>query len=124
MAARGAWVGPAASLAVALVTGSFGGDHVALDLGPGGGRVEFDCGAGTIDEPVRVAADGRFSVGGHIPAVAGGVSRAQEGGGQVVRYVGTAIADTVIFTVATANGSPSPTYRVRRGQRPRLLRCR
>jgi hypothetical protein len=46
--------------------GQWGGQHVALVVGPSGARVEFDTAHGTIDRPLTLDAEGRFDLPGKL----------------------------------------------------------
>jgi hypothetical protein len=46
--------------------GRWGGNHVSLEVGPDGARVEFDTAHGTIDKPLALDAEGRFELPGKL----------------------------------------------------------
>ena len=62
----------------AIVTGAWGGRHVGVELGPGGGRLEYDCASGEIDGPVRPDHLGRFTARGYHTPGHGGPAREGE----------------------------------------------
>ena len=66
------------------LTGQWGGDRVRLTLDAAGGRIEYDCGEGTIDVPVRPAADGAFAVSGKHEEYASGPTTADRPPSSVV----------------------------------------
>jgi hypothetical protein len=47
-----------------LASSLWGGSGIQLTIGNGGGALLFDCGNGTLDAPIVLAADGTFSVPG------------------------------------------------------------
>lgn len=66
-----AWIVPALALACGASTmdrvpeGSWGGEHVGLLVGPAGAAVDLDCAHGAITAPMRLDADGGFSLPGY-----------------------------------------------------------
>lgn len=52
--------------------GSWGGEHIQLDVTAEGAKVEFDCAAGTIDEPLLFDPNGNFEVHGTHAIARGG----------------------------------------------------
>ena len=54
--------------AAQVKTGVWGGQHARLEVAAGGATIEYDCGRGTIDEPLVLDAQGRFAARGrHVP---------------------------------------------------------
>lgn len=56
--------GPVSSRLDRVPLGPWGGDHVSLAVETSGAAVEFDCAHGTLDAPLRLDREGRFSVPG------------------------------------------------------------
>jgi hypothetical protein len=75
-ACTGAGVQPNAS--PHLVTGEWGGTHVALRLRPDGGTIEYDCAHGTLGGPLLTDANGAFRVAGTHVREHGGPARMGE----------------------------------------------
>lgn len=107
----------------AALTGAWGGEHIGLELTAAGGRVDYDCAAGTIDEPVRLDASGRFTVDGmHTPGM-GGPERVDVPRPRVAAtYTGRANGDRLTLSVRTANSELGP-FTLARGAEPVLVRC-
>lgn len=61
-----------------LVTGEWGGNHVALHLRTAGGTIEYDCAHGTLDGPLLMDANGAFRVAGTHVREHGGPARMGE----------------------------------------------
>lgn len=60
------------------VLGLWGGSHVTLQVTSSGGRLEYDCANGVIEEPIRPDRAGRFmAIGTHTPAAAVPFERAR-----------------------------------------------
>ncbi len=106
------------------LTGEWGGEHVGLKLTETGGTLDYDCAAGTIDEPLVRRGDGSFeATGTHTPA-AGGPERV----GEVrptyrARYSGRVRANRMILQARVENGVALGPYTLERGAEPRILRC-
>ena len=107
------------------VTGSWGGEHVGLTLDGGGGRLEYDCAAGTIAEPLFPAPDGSFAVNGtHTPGMGGPDRIDYVPPSYPARYTGTVGRETMTLRVAVPSRDLTlGPFRLRRDTEPRLLRC-
>ena len=107
------------------VTGSWGGEHVGLTLGSTSGRLEYDCAAGTIAEPLILSADGSFAVDGtHTPGMGGPDRIGYIPPSYPARYTGTVRGETMTLRVSvpSRNLTLGP-FRLRRNAEPRLLKC-
>jgi hypothetical protein len=106
------------------VTGEWGGTHVGLKLTATGGVLDYDCAAGTIDEPVVLHADRSFHVvGTHTPGWGG-----PERSGEVrptyrTRYSGLVRGDRMILEGRVENGVLLGPLTLVRGAEPVIMRC-
>ena len=83
-----------------VAVGSWGGDHIRLDVASSGATTEYDCAHGTIDEPIVVDSNGRFSVSGTHTAEHGGPARNDDPQNRrPARYDGRVVGDTMEITV-------------------------
>jgi hypothetical protein len=107
----------------AALTGSWGGQHIGLELSATSGRLDYDCAAGTIDEPVRPDASGRFTARGtHTPSM-GGPERVDVPRPQLAAtYTGRLNGDRLTLSVRTPDAELGP-FTLARGAEPVLLRC-
>lgn len=107
------------------LTGRWGGEHVGVTLTPGGGRVEYDCASGSIDQPVMPAADGRFAASGtHVPGQGGPAQVGYTPPSHPARYSGRVSGDVMDIEVdVPALGTKLGPYRLRRGAEPTIFRC-
>jgi hypothetical protein len=119
-----------AALAVAPAAGraprgDWGGDHVHLVAISKGGTIEFDCGHGTLDGPLRVDTGGRFDVRGRYFGEHGGPVRKDEAASATpARYSGSLQDGMLTMVVTLSGGETLGPFQLRRGQRPRLMKCR
>jgi hypothetical protein len=105
--------------------GRWGGQHVALDVADAGGRIEYDCAHGTLDEPLELDRRGRFDVAGTHVRERGGPQRE----GEVLpshpaRYSGRVEGRTMTLTVTlTDTGDTLGPFTLTFGATPRLTKC-
>lgn len=109
-----------------VLTGAWGGLHVLLTLSATGGRIEYDCAQGALDEPVRPDAHGVFHVRGQHVQNQGGPQRAADEPtvpqSQQATYDGTVSGDRMQLRV-TSNGEAIGSYALRRGADPHMAYC-
>nr|WP_166177390.1 hypothetical protein [Altererythrobacter segetis] len=105
--------------------GSWGGRGVGLTLDAGGGRLEYDCAAGTIEGPVLPDAAGRFVAGGaHSPGHGGPERIDRPPESLPARYSGTVHGGEMRLEVdVPSRGLHLGPFTLRRGAQPVLLRC-
>lgn len=119
-----------ASAATPDLTGLWGGDHARLTLNAAGGRIEYDCGAGTIDSPLRLDATGRFDVSGkhedYSPGPSGGSGPTPADVVPtmlVAHYKGEVRGDHMALSVHIAGDKTVRSFKLVRGQNVKLIRC-
>jgi len=113
-----------ADAARTIPTGTWGGDHVFLEVTESGAELEFDCAHGHIDEPLRVDVHGRFDVNGTFtPEHPGPVRRDESALQSKTRYVGRVAGETMVLTVVR-NEKELGSFSLVHGTRPRLKKCR
>jgi hypothetical protein len=107
------------------LTGSWGGQHVALELVREGGTLEYDCAAGTIDEPVRPDSMGRFAVQGTHTQGHGGPERVGEEAPVLpAEYEGRVSGSRMTLSVRVApSGQELGPFMIERGATPVIMRC-
>ena len=104
---------------------SWGGRGVALTLDAGGGRLEYDCAAGTIDGTLVPDAAGRFAAGGtHTPGLGGPARIDSPPASFPARYTGTVRGGEMRLEVdVPARALHLGPFTLRRGEQAVLLRC-
>lgn len=104
------------------ISGQWGGPHIGLTLDPSGGRIEYDCAAGTVG-PVMPGPGGSFTAQGtHTPGFGGPEIQGQVRPSYPARFSGTVRGDTMTLRAAS-NGVELGPFTLRRGAKPGLLRC-
>lgn len=105
------------------VTGAWGGSHVGLALDPWGGRLDYDCAAGTIAAVVPDGS-GRFEAAGtHTPGLGGPERIAMVPPTYPARFTGTVRGDRMTLTARVDNGVTLGPFTLRRGAEPMIFRC-
>jgi hypothetical protein len=105
------------------IGGLWGGPHAGIIFQGGLAEVQFDCAAGTIDDPVP-ARDGPFAVKGSYRAGASGPVRV----GQIFRSQRATYSGTIAKTVMTMNvlledNTTIGPFTLTENQPPQLNRC-
>ncbi len=110
--------------ASAALTGEWGGERAALTLTPSGGRIEYDCGQGTLDAPIVPDAHGAFQVSGqHVQARGGPAPREGDMPSmQPVQYRGSVTGNRMQLEVSSGSG-PIGSYVLQRGVSAQLHHC-
>lgn len=106
------------------LTGEWAGDRARLTLSATGGTIEYDCGSGTINGPLRLDGKNQFKAGGLFEEYAPGPAPADASRhARPTVYRGTVDGDALTLIVRSA-GSPSPrTFHLVRGKKIKLIRC-
>lgn len=121
----GAAVG-AASEQSAVTTGKWGGDGIEITITASGARIQYDCAAGSVDEPIVVNRAGTFAARGTHAFGRGGPRNPGQPPPKrnPARYEGTLQGDVMQLKVSLPDlGRTVGEFTLRRGQRARLDRC-
>jgi hypothetical protein len=104
--------------------GAWGGDHVVLTVTDNGGSVEFDCAHGTLDHPLRLDDQGRFSVPGtFVPQHPGKASASEAPETRPARYQGRLDRQKLEFTVTVEGQTGQGPYTVTLAKAPKMSKC-
>jgi hypothetical protein len=105
------------------VTGQWGGPHIGLTLDASGGRIEYDCAAGTIG-PIVPGAGGRFAAAGtHTPGWGGPEIEGQVLPTHATQFNGTIHGDRMTLEGRVENGVVLGPFALSRGAEPGIFRC-
>lgn len=106
-------------------TGSWGSGHMGMLVEPDGASIEFDCGHGSIEQPILLDKKGRFNVEGIYVREHGGPIRQDEpADAHPARYTGRvnrkmmSITVTLTDTMETVGG-----FILIYGQSPYVTKC-
>ena len=105
------------------LAGSFGGNHVALELTSLGGNLSYDCAAGTIG-PIVPDRAGHFAAKGlHMPGH-GGPDRIDEvPSRKAAHYSGTVSGNRITLSGVLDDGTRLGPFSMVRGAQPNIFRC-
>jgi hypothetical protein len=107
-------------------TGTWGGEHISLEVTADGAQVEYDCGHGTVDEKIVGDSQGRFTLRGtHVREHGGPVRKDEKADSHPARFAGQIKGDAMTLTVTeTDTNETVGTFTLAYGQQPRLMKCR
>ena len=106
-----------------VAAGNWGGPGIQLTVTEQGATVEYDCAHGSIDEPLTVNRNGRFSWVGTRVAEHGGPQVEGREDRRPARYEGEVTDDTMRITITEGQQDPG-TFTLKRGAAGRLRKCR
>ena len=102
----------------------WGGQHVEMEVTPGGAHLDFDCATGTISEPVPVDAKGPFRLKGTFTPEHGGPTRDGEPSTTVAAtYSGTIDEGAMSLQIAAAD-TDVQDFALVRARHGRVFKCR
>lgn len=108
-----------------LPTGSWGGNHVALEVSANGASIEFDCAHGAINESFTVDNNGRFDLRGTYEIERPGPQRiGRSPNSNAVRYTGSVNGTTMTLTITLIDRNEVVgTFTLTHGRAPRIVKC-
>lgn len=108
-----------------VAAGTWGGEHVALEVTADRGRIEYDCAHGDLAEVLEVDRSGRFAVTGtHTPEHGGPVRDDEKLVSHPARYAGRVDRGRMTLTVTlTDTGEILGTFALTQGVAGRLMKC-
>jgi hypothetical protein len=108
-----------------VLTGMWGGDHIALTVADTGTHSEFDCAHGDIPSTLMVNARNEFDVSGTFVREHGGPIRVGEmPDSHPAAYVGSVTVTTMMLTVRlTDTNEVIGTFTLSRGSPGRVVKC-
>ncbi|HMF55484.1 MAG TPA: hypothetical protein VK619_03925 [Pyrinomonadaceae bacterium] len=105
--------------------GTWGGQHIRMNVTRSGATIQYDCGKGTIDEPLSLDRRGRFNVRGrHMPGHGGPIRENEIGISVPAIYTGRIVGDHMTLTVTLASSRQAlGTFELGLGQGGAIRRC-
>ena len=106
--------------------GTWGGEHISLEVTARGGQVEYDCAHGTIDQKIVPDARGRFDLRGtHVREHGGPVRKDETADSHPARFNGEIKDKTMTLSVTESDTKETVrTFTLVYGQQPHLMNCR
>jgi hypothetical protein len=108
-----------------VLSGMWGGDHIALTVADTASHMEFDCAHGDISGPLAVNIRNEFNASGTFVREHGGPIRVGElPDSHPAAYVGLVTATAMTLTVQlTDTNEVAGTFALSRGSTGRVLKC-
>ena len=121
-----AFCSPTSADDASVAAGSWGGDHLLLDVTSLGATAEFDCAHGTVDAPLTLDSSGRFDLPGTFTREQPGPTRQDESMPTLpARYRGVSANSTLTLTVMLTDSQETVgAFTVQHGVEPRLTKCK
>ena len=108
-----------------LPTGTWGGQHISMEVTARQTSIEYDCAHATIDLPITLDRHGRFNVRGRQFPEHGGPVREESNNGYPARFSGEVKGNSMALKVEnSATRELIGNFTVVYGAQPRLFKCR
>lgn len=107
-----------------IATGVWGGTHIQIEVGEKSATIEYDCANGSIDGPLVVDSNGKFSWRGTHRMERGGPIRADEKPKEYpATYTGSVNGNTMTLTLKIS-GMDEETFTLEKGKPGDLFKCK
>ena len=104
--------------------GTWGGEHIAMEVTDGGATIEYDCAHGRITQKIAPDAAGKFEAKGAHTRERGGPTRQGEDNEQPAVYRGSIKDETMTLSVELAQQNESVgTFTLTQGKTGRIRKC-
>ncbi|PYX29774.1 MAG: hypothetical protein DMG80_14100 [Acidobacteria bacterium] len=107
-----------------LPEGTWGGEHITLEVSGKGAEVEFDCAHGWLAQPIALDKRGDFDIAGTFTAEHGGpVLRDEKVSDRPAHYAGHVEDGTMTLTVVVGT-EKSGSFTLTQGSTGKVTKCR
>src|SRR5205085_3967316 len=90
------------------IIGTWGGEHIRMEITAQGAQIEYDCAHGAIDQKIVPDAQGRFELQGtHVREHGGPVRRDEQEDQHPARFKGQIKGETMTLTVIESDTNQS-----------------
>lgn len=108
----------------ALMPGTWGGQHIRIEVTDDGARIDLDCAHASVESKIYVDGSGRFSADATYQQEHGGpVREEEEARGERVRVTGRVGGSLLTLTI-TRGRTKVGTYTLTRGSEGKIVKCR
>jgi hypothetical protein len=115
---------PPAAMTTAVLIGSWGGEHVALDFDGSNAVLSFDCAAADFTLPVTMTAAGDFEASGTFTGLHGGPVHIDERPNRRdAHFVGHTDGRAMKLRIVDLKGDLIGEFELIKGAAPRIYRC-
>lgn len=107
-----------------IATGTWGGQHINIDVGADSATIEYDCAHGTIEGPLVVDAAGNFEwCGTHTRERGGPIREDRPPQAHPATYTGTIKGDVMTLRLKLSEDDVE-TFTLKKGKQGRLVKCK
>jgi methyl coenzyme M reductase subunit D len=108
-----------------LPAGTWGGQHISIEVTAQKTTIEYDCAHATIDQSITLDRYGRFNVSGRQFPEHGGPVREEDEAGHPARFSGQVKGNSMTLKVEnSATRELIGNFTVVHGAEPRLFKCK
>lgn len=109
-----------------IPNGTWGGDHIRIDVADGSATIDYDCANGTIEGPLNIKSNGKFDLRGVHNKEHGGPIRSDEpANSHPARYEGWTDGKTMKLKVVLPDSNEEiGTFTLVRGKIGRVFKCK
>ncbi|MFN2514714.1 MAG: hypothetical protein ABR556_00740 [Pyrinomonadaceae bacterium] len=108
-----------------MPTGTWGGQHIGMEVTDNGARIEYDCAHGTINHQIVPDDSGKVEAKGiHVKEHGGPVREGEEPESHPARYSGHTDGKTMTLMITLTDTNESiGTFTLGYGKHPRITKC-
>lgn len=105
--------------------GSWGGQHIRMEVDANGAQLDFDCAHATINQPLKLDANGNFDATGFYVQERGGPVRANEDqSGQPAHFKGRLAGKALTLTIVLDSSADAiGPFTLELGKNARIFKC-
>lgn len=108
-----------------IKAGTWGGQHIQMNVANGSASIEYDCATATIDGPLKIDRRGRFDLRGTHTVEHPGPTRDERNQGAPARYSGWTDGKRMKLTVTLVDSKTTiGTFDLTFGSQGRVFKCR
>ncbi|SRR6266487_4218819 len=105
--------------------GTWGGQHIGLEITDSGATIEFDCAHGTVDQRIEGDSNGVLDLRGtYVRESPGPARQGDREDSHPARYTGRVEGKSMTITIRlTDTGETVGTFKLSRGALPKVFKC-
>jgi hypothetical protein len=106
--------------------GTWGALHIRIEVEKGSATIDYDCAHGTIDGPLTVDSQGRFSLSGtHVREHGGPIREDEKLNSEPAQYTGSVADEKMNLTVTLRDTKETVgTFTLEHGKPGRVFKCK
>jgi len=110
---------------IQIQKGTWGGQHIGIEITDTGATIEFDCAHGSIEQRIEADSDGVLDLPGiYVKESPGPVREGAREDAHAARYAGRVEGKAMTITIKlTDTGETVGTFKLTQGALPRVAKC-